>query len=255
MNNVQIVTGLPIGRINDLDKRVTALEDSGIPGSSAWGDITGTLSNQTDLQSALDAKQATLVSGTNIKTVNGTSLLGSGDVVISGGVSDGDKGDITVSGSGATWTIDNNAVTNAKINDVDWSKITGSQEAVEDIIGTKVVAGSNVTVSYNDTTGETTISSTGGSGSVTKGIAEVDFGANTQQSDVATVTVSNASVTSTSYPTVALYSLATTDHDPDDYAVESLSAYVSNVVNGVGFDIVVRAPNLTFGKYKVTYQF
>lgn len=33
----------------------------------------------------LGTKQDTLVSGTNIKTVNGTSLLGSGDVVISGG--------------------------------------------------------------------------------------------------------------------------------------------------------------------------
>ena len=40
-------------------------------------------------------------------------------------VADGDKGDITVTGSGTVWTIDNNAVTNAKINDVDWSKVTG----------------------------------------------------------------------------------------------------------------------------------
>lgn len=35
-------------------------------------------------QTALNAKQATLVSNTNIKTVNGQSLLGAGDIVISG---------------------------------------------------------------------------------------------------------------------------------------------------------------------------
>lgn len=37
------------------------------------------------LQAALDAKQATLVSGTNIKTVNSTSLLGGGDIALAGG--------------------------------------------------------------------------------------------------------------------------------------------------------------------------
>ena len=34
------------------------------------------------VQTALDAKQATLVSGTNIKTINSTSLLGSGDISV-----------------------------------------------------------------------------------------------------------------------------------------------------------------------------
>jgi hypothetical protein len=37
----------------------------------------------TATQTALNAKQDTLVSGTNIKTINGTSVLGSGDIVTS----------------------------------------------------------------------------------------------------------------------------------------------------------------------------
>jgi len=40
------------------------------------------------------SRQATLVSGTNIKTINGNSILGSGDLVISGGGSGGTTGTI-----------------------------------------------------------------------------------------------------------------------------------------------------------------
>ena len=53
--------------------------------SAEWGNITGTLSSQTDLQNALDDKQDDLVSGTNIKTINNESILGSGNITIEGG--------------------------------------------------------------------------------------------------------------------------------------------------------------------------
>jgi len=75
-----IVGGLPVNTAITGQQIINAASSSG----ASWGGITGTLSNQTDLQGALNGKQATLVSGTSIKTVNGNSLLGSGDVAING---------------------------------------------------------------------------------------------------------------------------------------------------------------------------
>jgi hypothetical protein len=56
---------------------------------------------------------------------------------LAGGIADGDKGDVTVSGGGATWTIDAGVVTLAKQADVATARImgrvtggTGSQEAL-----------------------------------------------------------------------------------------------------------------------------
>ena len=46
--------------------------------------LLGAKANSSDVTTALAGKQDTLVSGTNIKSINGTSVLGSGDIVISG---------------------------------------------------------------------------------------------------------------------------------------------------------------------------
>ena len=74
-----------------------------------------------------------------------------------GGVSDGDKGDITVSGSGATWTIDNSAVTLAKIaNAAANSKLVGSGAAGSGAAYSEITLGTNLSMSG------TTLNATGG---------------------------------------------------------------------------------------------
>lgn len=170
-----LVSGTNIKTVNS-----TSLLGSGdisITASAAWGGITGTLSSQTDLQSALDGKvdenasivgatktkitydakglvtagadlaagdlptgidaakiadgtvsnaefqyiggltsdaqtqingkQATLVSGTNIKTVNSTSLLGSGDVAVQA----------TITGAATTITSSDLTTSRALVSD------------------------------------------------------------------------------------------------------------------------------------------
>ena len=46
-------------------------------------------------------------------------------IISAGGLADGDKGDITVTSSGSVWTIDNSAVTYAKIQDVTANRLLG----------------------------------------------------------------------------------------------------------------------------------
>ena len=50
--------------------------------STSWGQLLGDIRNQKDLMKYFGLKQDLLKSGKNIKTVNGESLLGPGNIII-----------------------------------------------------------------------------------------------------------------------------------------------------------------------------
>lgn len=116
--------------------------------SDLEGDVAEIDQDIIDLTNAIDRKQATLVSGTNIKTINGTSVLGAGNIEIQGGgeytlpvattdalggvkSSDAD-GDVSVSASG-TMTVNGYAAIETRLDDIDGTG--GSIEQIESEIG------------------------------------------------------------------------------------------------------------------------
>ena len=82
---------------------------------------------------------------------NGTEWAPANDSTGTGGVSDGDKGDIDVTSTGTVWTVDTSAITNIKIADdaVTAGKIdndaVGSQHIITNAVGTDELASTAVT--------------------------------------------------------------------------------------------------------------
>ncbi len=96
--------------------------------TTSWGLINGTLSNQTDLQSALNAKQDTLISGTSIKTLEGQSILGSGNI------------DLTKSDVGLS-NVDNTSDVNKPVSTATQTALNAKQDTL--------VSGTNIKTVFN----------------------------------------------------------------------------------------------------------
>jgi len=89
-----------------------------------------------------------LALGTNL-SITGTTL----DAAGAGGVTDGDKGDITVSATGATWTIDPATVTLAKMANLAQDQVIGRVTASTGVPETFTVTAAARTVLDDTTTG------------------------------------------------------------------------------------------------------
>jgi hypothetical protein len=81
-------------------------------------------------QTALDAKQATLVSGTNIKTVNNTSLLGSGNIAISSAVAWGGVTGTLSNQTDLQTALDGKVDENSAITGATKTKVTYDQKGL-----------------------------------------------------------------------------------------------------------------------------
>ena len=108
--------------------------------STAWGDITGTLSSQTDLWTALLTKQAVLVSGTNIKTVKGQSLVGPGNIDIT-------KATVGLSMVNNTSDVDKpiSTATQTALNSKQATLVSGTN--IKTINGSSVLGSGDLTIS------------------------------------------------------------------------------------------------------------
>jgi hypothetical protein len=81
-------------------------------------------------QSALNAKQDTLVSGTNIKTINGTSVLGSGNIAISSAVAWGGVTGTLSNQTDLQTALDGKVDENSAITGATKTKVTYDQKGL-----------------------------------------------------------------------------------------------------------------------------
>ena len=136
--------------IDDVQKLAVVVDDLSISGGGTWGSITGTLSNQTDLQNALNAKEPTLTKG-NLLSGTGISLSGgTGSIIGSNVTVTNSAPDQTVALTGGGITVISGTYPNFTITSTEVDGSTSNELPV---------AGTDIDVSGQTVSLETTLDS------------------------------------------------------------------------------------------------
>lgn len=137
---------------NRLNANIVKLEDANNNFTS--DNVEGALS---EAGNKIKNKQDKLVSGTNIKTINGESLLGNGDIEITGG------GSIDTSNFATKTDLANKQnllVSGTNVKTINGQSILGYGNIEITSSGGSGGSGTNFSVSYNEVNEELTITST-----------------------------------------------------------------------------------------------